>query len=167
MLFRYIKLLLLHLFHFLLLLVEPKSCNSLSQHLCSSHITGLHRSYMLVRPSASHQYSHPRTCTYSDFSLNIETTGSRSSTRKPRSDSRHLYAGCRPYSNQVSYGLIPGYGNAPGFDNIHWITTRQQWFGVTRLSDPHLPRIDSWRFTSTLTTTAHYRSSLKWFGTCS
>src|SRR5215831_608941 len=51
------------------------------------------------------------------FSLHIGAAGSRSSARKPGSASRLLYAGCRLPSNQVSGRLIPGDGNAPGFDD--------------------------------------------------
>ena len=51
------------------------------------------------------------------FSLHIGTTGSRSSAREPGSASRLLYAGRRLPSNQVSGRLIPGDGNAPGFDD--------------------------------------------------
>jgi hypothetical protein len=51
------------------------------------------------------------------FSLAIEATGSRSSAQKPALVSRPLYAGRRPPSHQASGGLVPGGGNAPGFDD--------------------------------------------------
>ena len=50
-----------------------------------------------------------------DFSLDIETTGSRSSLQKPETESRHLYAEHRPHSNQISDGLCPGAANRPQF----------------------------------------------------
>lgn len=50
-----------------------------------------------------------------DFSLAIETTGSRSSLRKPETESRHLYAEHRPPSNQISDGLRPGRSKRPQF----------------------------------------------------
>jgi len=101
---------------------------------------------------------------YLGFSLNIEMTGSRSSARSPRSDSRHLYARCHLHSNQVPCRFIPGYGNAPGFDILHWIMTRQQWFGVTRLSDLYLPKIASWRFFFLQRSPLHLLNAAAWSG---
>jgi len=49
-------------------------------------------------------------------SLNITVLSSHSSVEAPESSSRHLYAGHRPPSNQVSDGLIPGIVVAPGSD---------------------------------------------------
>jgi len=43
------------------------------------------------------------------LSLNIVATGSRSSTSEPRSSSRHLYAGRRLASEQVSARLVLGF----------------------------------------------------------
>ena len=51
-------------------------------------------------------------------SLIITTPGSRSSTKEPESSSRHLYAGHRPSSRQVSDGLIPERLLIPGFDVV-------------------------------------------------
>ncbi|MBU6148595.1 MAG: hypothetical protein KGQ54_00175 [Verrucomicrobia bacterium] len=51
-----------------------------------------------------------------DFSLNIKTTGSRSSVEKPRSDSRHLYAGYHLRSVQVTRRFVLGYAKDPSFD---------------------------------------------------
>src|SRR5208283_1539363 len=51
------------------------------------------------------------------FSLGIEATGSCSSTRKPASDSRPLYAGRRLPSHQAPGRLVPGDRDAPGFDD--------------------------------------------------
>ena len=57
----------------------------------------------------------PRSFYYLSFYLGIGTTGSHSSTQEPGSDSRPLYAGRRPPSNQVSGRLVPGVLPAPGF----------------------------------------------------
>jgi hypothetical protein len=46
-------------------------------------------------------------------------SGSCSSTREPASDSRRLYAGCYPPSNQVADGLVPEDRAAPGFSNFY------------------------------------------------
>jgi len=43
---------------------------------------------------------------------------SHSSVEVPEPSSRHLYAGYRPPSKQVSDGLIPGIVVAPGFDIV-------------------------------------------------
>ena len=51
-------------------------------------------------------------------SLSIATTGSRSSTKEPELSSRHLYAGHRPPSEQVSDRLIPKKMTVLGFDVI-------------------------------------------------
>jgi hypothetical protein len=51
------------------------------------------------------------------FSLDIATTGSRSSAQEPGLESRPLYAGCRLPNNQVSGKLVPEDRSAPGFDN--------------------------------------------------
>ena len=134
----------------------------LIQSLCSSRITSLQRSYGLVRPSASHRYSHPRGFGHLDFSLVIEATGSRSSLRKPMTDSCHLYAEHRPPSNQTTGGLILGCPNAPSFDAVVRVTTRHQWFTYVHLSAKHLPGFVP-TFPTTLTTTALNRSSSGWF----
>jgi len=52
------------------------------------------------------------------LSLNITESSSHSSVETPEPSSRHLYAGHRPPSKQVSDGLIPGIVVAPGFDVI-------------------------------------------------
>jgi hypothetical protein len=59
----------------------------------------------------------PRGFCHLCFSLDIATTGSRSSTQKLGSASRPLYAGRRLPSNQVPGKLVPGDGDAPGFDD--------------------------------------------------
>src|SRR5690554_940301 len=68
-------------------------------------------------PQCSASVLSPRGFSHLCFSLNIGTTGSRSSAQKPESDSRPLYAGCRLSSNQVSDKLIPEGRNASGFDS--------------------------------------------------
>ncbi len=75
-----------------------------------------------------------------NFSLVIKTTGSRSSLQKPKSDSRLLYAGCHLLNHQALSKFVPSYGNALGFDNNLWITTRQPRFRPIRLSDFYPPR---------------------------
>ena len=62
--------------------------------------------------------------------------------------------------------LIPGHPIVPGFDIIHSLSTRHQWFTRVRLLGPHLTRV-SLPFPSTLTTRALYPRSLRRFGTCS
>ncbi|MBC8469095.1 MAG: hypothetical protein H8D56_06450 [Planctomycetes bacterium] len=52
------------------------------------------------------------------LSLYIVATGSRSSTSEPRLSSRHLYAGRRLASKQVSARLILGKCQVPSFDPI-------------------------------------------------
>ena len=51
------------------------------------------------------------------FSLGIETTGSRSSAQEHGSESGSLYAGRRLPSHQAPGRLVPGDGDAPGFDD--------------------------------------------------
>src|SRR5512139_667701 len=83
---------------------------------------------------------------------------------RARPSSRHLYAGRRSSSNQVSLELILGAGKSPDFDVILNVSTLPQWFARARLLGPHL--IPSCRtFSSTLTTMAFDHSSLRWFET--
>ncbi|WP_213155406.1 hypothetical protein, partial [Neochlamydia sp. AcF65] len=77
-------------------------CYHLIQPLCSSCITSLLCYYRLFRPSSWHRYSHSYDFSHLNFSLIIQATGSHSSVQTPKSDSRHLYAGCHLHSNQVS-----------------------------------------------------------------
>src|ERR1700722_1791476 len=56
-------------------------------------------------------------------SLSIDVAGSYSSVREPESSSRHLYAGHRASSKQVSDALVPGQHNSPGFDVVLVIST--------------------------------------------
>jgi hypothetical protein len=60
----------------------------------------------------------------------------------PVSKSRHLYAGGRPSSKQVSLGLFPETLNFPGFDHQRTlVSTHQQWFIYIRLFDTHLTHL--------------------------
>ncbi len=98
------------------------------------------------------------------FSLGIETTGSHVPCK--RLDQGHatfmpdaIWTVSRPPSR-----LIPGHPIVPGFDIIHSLSTRHQWFTRVRLLGPHLTRV-SLPFPSTLTTRALYPRSLRRFGT--
>ena len=93
-----------------------------------------------------------------DFSLYIGATGSHSSTQKPESDSRHLYAGHHPPSKQVPDGFIPGLVQDPGFDVFPVLSTLHLWFTFVRLSDSHMTHYIA-PFTMTLTTKALYQRS--------
>ena len=100
------------------------------------------------------------------FSLCIETTGFH--VPCTRLDQGHatfmpdaVWTVSRPPSR-----LIPGPPIVPGFDIIHSLSTRHQWFTRVRLPGPHLTRVPL-PFPSTLTTRALYPRSLRRFGTCS
>ncbi len=71
--------------------------------------------YESVRPQAVLRYSGPR---FSSLGLLPwhHRSSSRSSTKAPKSESRHLYAGHRPPGKQVTDGLVPGIVVVPGFD---------------------------------------------------
>src|SRR6266851_9725142 len=56
----------------------------------------------------------------------------------PGPGSRHLSAGDRLASKQVTARLIPGQQLDPGSDPIATLSTRHQWFPYSRLPDPHL-----------------------------
>ena len=93
--------------------------------------------------------------------------GSCSSARTPVSDSRPLYAGRHPPRHQAPGGLVPGSAYAPGFDDFFSFNDASSEgllsfvFRTPTCSD-HIRT-----FHPTLTTTALYRSSSDWFGTCS
>lgn len=55
----------------------------------------------------------------------------------PGPGSRHLSAGDRLASKQVTARLIPGQQLDPGFDPIATLSTRHQWFPYSRLPGPH------------------------------
>ena len=48
------------------------------------------------------------------------------STQEPGSDSRYLYAGCRPSSKQAPLGLILESRKPPSSDIVHFISTPQK-----------------------------------------
>jgi len=62
------------------------------------------------------------------------------STQEPGSGSRHLYAGRRPSSKQVSLGLILEFHKPPVLTSSNFISTPHQWFACARLPEPHLTR---------------------------
>jgi hypothetical protein len=91
------------------------------------------------------------------FSLHIRTTGSRSSTREPGSDSRLLYTGRRLPSCQVSDRLIPEGNEAPGFDEQFCALRCFNGGSLAFVSpDPYLLGVRPRRFDSN----AHYRRPL-------
>jgi hypothetical protein len=81
--------------------------NHLTRSLCSGPITGP-SSLIRIGPSqCSTSVRSPHGFNHLHFSLGIGATGSRSSVRKPVSDSRPLYAGRRLPSNQGSRQASP------------------------------------------------------------
>jgi hypothetical protein len=68
-------------------------------------------------PQCSASVRGPRGFCHLGVSLGIRATGSRSSAREPRSESRLLHAGRRLPSNQVPDRLVPRDRNTPGFDD--------------------------------------------------
>ena len=100
------------------------------------------------------------------FSLGIEMTGSH----VPRKCLDQGHATFMPDAiwtvSRSPSRLIPGHSIFPGFDIIHSLSTRHQWFTRVRLLGPHLTRV-SLPFPSTLTTRALYPRSLRRFETCS
>jgi len=89
--------------------------------------------------------------------------GSRSSTQKPVSDSRPLYAGRHLPRNQVPDRLVPAESSASGFGDIYAFrrVIKGSLTFVSRIRTcPDVLRT----FDPTLTTTPFERSSLDWFG---
>ena len=76
--------------------------------------------------------------------------------------SRHLHAGHRLDSRQVSSRLILGQRLPPSFDDVPTLSTRYQRFICIRLHSTYLTR-SSLAFSLTLTTMAFDHSSLRWF----
>src|SRR5262249_40262717 len=100
-----------------------------------------------VRPRAPHRYSTP--CRFRCLGHSLRPAGPtpnrhRRGDRFPRfvpmpaSSSRHLYAGHRLASKQVSARLIPGQQLDPGFDDADTLSTFHQWFTFVRLLEAHL-----------------------------
>jgi hypothetical protein len=119
-------------------------------------------------PQCSASVRSPRGFSHLCFSLGIRAPGSRSSARKPESDSRPLHAGCHLPNTQVPGRLVPEVEDAPGFD--------RRVFSLRRVIEGSLPfvsltltcsryRLDA--LTPTLTTDGLHRSSLEWFEACS
>jgi hypothetical protein len=144
--------------------------------LRSARITRHHRYYGAVRPCDPHRYSAPHG--FSRLGVSLSRPGGQrpsersavSGHRFPRSmpepgpNSRQLHAGHHLGSKQVSPRLIPGQPLLPGSDVTLRISTRHDWFALARLPGPHLT-CSRHAFSATLTTSALYRRSLRWFGT--
>lgn len=100
-----------------------------------------------------------------DVFLRIRATGShvpRKSLTQSNAASMPdaVWAAIRP-----SPRLVPGQRLLPGFDIIHTLSTLHQRSTFVRLSEPYLTG-SSPAFSATLTTTALYRRSLRWFEAC-
>ena len=119
------------------------NCNSIqllnAVPLLENHYDHHHSSYKPLRPSALHRYSCSYGFSHLNFSLCIKATGSRSSLKKPRPDSRDLYTEHHPHNHQAPCGLILYACNTYSFDVIKYLTMRHQSFIYIRLSDPYLP----------------------------
>ena len=89
--------------------------------------------------------------------------GSRSSTQKPVSASRPLYAGRHLPRNQVPDRLVPAESSASGFGDIYAFR-RVIKGSLTFVSRIRTCPNDLRTFDPTLTTTPFKRSSLDWFG---
>jgi len=90
-------------------------------------------------------------------------TGSRSSQKKPSTESRSLYAGHHLHSiRNALANCSRGPRTPPVLISILRITTRQHEFAVTRLSIPYLLTLKV-NFSSTLTTCTLNTRSLRWF----
>jgi hypothetical protein len=88
------------------------------------------------------------------------------STHEPEARSRRLHAGRHLGRKQVSPRRIPGERLPPGFDVVPPLSTPHRRFACARLLDSHLTASRS-AFSSTLTTPALDRRSLRWFAACS
>ncbi len=100
------------------------------------------------------------------FSLGIETTGSHVPCKSLDQGHATFMPDAIWTVSRSPSRLIPGHPIVPGFDIIHFLSTRHQWFTRVRLLGPHLTRV-SLPFPSTLTTRALYPRSLRRFETCS
>ena len=142
-------------------------CNGLTQPLCSSRITSLHRSNELVRPTTMHRYSRlvvSSTCASPLPSWWLVPPVPHESPNQIRASSTPTAA---HFGNQVSNELIAEDGHTSGFDSIFVLTTSQQRFRVIRLSDSYLPEVYPGLNLQRTLPTAFDRSSLEWFGACS
>ena len=91
-----------------------------------------------------------------DYTLNSTTHGPTNGVQFS------LHAGCHLGRNQVAPQTCPRLTSSPWFRHRFALLTRHQRFAYARLSKPHLTR-SSPAFSATLTTTALYRRSLRWF----
>jgi hypothetical protein len=97
------------------------------------------------------------------FSLIIGATGSH----VPHESLVQVHAACMPDAAWAVSGFPPDSSRNrrlnPGFDVVQKLSTSLQRFTRVRLPGPHLTRSCP-AFSSTLTTLALYRCSLRWFG---
>jgi len=148
-------------------------------------LQGLHHYYGPSRPCAS-RYSAPRGFRRLGSSLSrpagrhhpsgladgIETTGSPVPCQRPR----RAHATFTPGTTRATRRPLPGWGHTqraclcPRDESrsrvsmpIWCLSMRQQWFTHVRLLVAHLTR-SCRAFPGTLTTTALYRRSFRWFG---
>jgi hypothetical protein len=102
-----------------------------------------------------------------NFSLDIETIRLR---RIPHKSLDQVHAISMPDAaqtiNRHPLGLSYRPPSIRSFDAISDISTPHQWFACAHLLDPYLAR-SCHAFPLTLTTTALYRCSLRWFEACS
>lgn len=92
-------------------------CGDLTRPLCSGCITSLHRSYWAVRPSVPLQYA--RLTVYAACASPLASKRLVPAVpHKSTDQSQAPYnAGRRLPSHQAPGRLVPGDGNAPGFDD--------------------------------------------------
>src|SRR5215470_9293383 len=99
------------------------------------------------------------------FSLGIGPTGSH----VPCTSQTQSHAAFMPDAVRAAIRpaprLVPGQRHLPGFDIIDTLSTRHQRFAFARFSEPHLTGSCP-AFSTTLTTTALDRRSLRRFGAC-
>jgi hypothetical protein len=118
--------------------------------LRSARITRHHRYYRTVRLPAPHQYAPPHSFRCLRFSRSPASPTPDRSHRgegfprfalEPEPSSRHLCAGHRQGSKQVSPWLLPGQQLDPGFDVVATLSTGHQWFTFVRLLGSHLTHL--------------------------
>lgn len=96
----------------------------LTQPLCSTIITIVSTLLRVDPPQCLTSVLSSLWDSHLDFSLVIKTTGSRSSARKPRLGSRHLYAEHHLPRIQIPGKFIPKKRGVLGFD-VNYITLRR------------------------------------------
>ena len=125
--------------------------------------------YRAFIPTVSCSVPVPRISTLalmgaSHLSFSLGHRGDRfpRSVHEPDPESRRLYAGCRPGSNQASPRLVPGQRLLPGFDIVDTLSTRHRRFAFARLSEPHLTgSCPAFSATLTTTTASHLLASVR------